>query len=79
MLDRAPAVVWKRFADGVELKARIFAPAGHTTDAFLPSVMFFFGGMWALERGAEFVAWAIHLSRRGIVCFIPDYRTNARF
>ena len=79
LMEKAPSFVWKRFADGVALKVRMFAPAGHSPNAFAPAVMFFFGGMWALDRGAEFVSWAIHLSQRGIVCLLPDYRTHARF
>lgn len=79
LLDKAPAFVWKRFADGVCLRMRMFAPAEHQPTAFAPAVLFFFGGMWALESSAEFVAWAMHLSRRGIVCFIPEYRTHARY
>lgn len=79
MLDKAPAFVWKRFADGVELRARMFAPPGHTPDAFLPAVMFYFGGMWSLEYNGEFVSWALHLASRGIVCILPEYRTHARY
>lgn len=79
MLDKAPSVVWKRFADGVELHAHIIAPAGHTADSFLPSVMFFSGGMWALDFNEEFVSWAMHLACRGIVCILPEYRNHARY
>lgn len=79
MLDKAPSVVWKRFADGVELHAHIIAPAGHTADSFLPSVMFFSGGMWALDFNEEFVSWAMHLASRGIVCILPEYRNHARY
>lgn len=79
MLDKAPALVWKRFSDGVELKARVFAPAGHAASDFLPAVMFFFGGMWSLEYNEEFVSWAMHLASRGIVCVLPEYRTRSRY
>ena len=79
VLEKAPVVVWKRFADGVELKAHIIAPPGHTADSILPSVMFFCGGMWALEFNEEFVSWAMHLASRGIVCILPEYRNHARY
>ncbi len=79
LLDKAPSFVWKRFADGVQLRVRLFAPPGHTPDAFRPAVMFFYGGMWALEYDEEFVSWAMHLASRGIVCLLPEYRTHARF
>lgn len=57
----------------------IFAPAGHSAHDQLPAVMFYYGGMWALEYEEEFVSWARHLASRGIVCFIPEYRSHARF
>ncbi len=79
LLDKAPSVVWKCFADGVQLRVRLFMPPGHTPDAFQPAVMFFYGGMWALEYDEEFVAWAMHLANRGVVCLLPQYRTHARF
>ncbi len=79
MLEKAPSFVWKRFADGVALKVRLFAPAGHTPDAFAPAVLFFSGGMWAVENTAEFVSWAVHLSHRGIVCLLPEYRIPAKY
>lgn len=79
LLDKAPSFVWKRFGDGVSLRMRMFAPEGHTADCFAPAVLFFCGGMWALEFNAEFVAWAMHLAHRGIVCLLPEYRTHARY
>lgn len=79
MLDKAPSMVWKKFADGAELRVRLFAPPWHTPSDFAPAVMFFFGGMWALEYNEEFVPWALHLANRGIVCLLPEYRTHARY
>ncbi len=79
LLEKAPSCVWKRFADGVQLRVRLFLPEGHTPDAFQPAVMFFYGGMWVLEYDEEFVAWASHLASLGIVCLLPEYRTHARF
>ncbi len=79
LLDKAPSFVWKRFADGVQLRVRLFAPPGHSPEAFRPAVMFFYGGMWALEYDEEFVSWAMHLASRGVVCLLPEYRTHARF
>lgn len=70
-------LVWKRFADGESLAVRVFAPAGHSAQAILPAVMFFHGGMWAVESSSEFVAWATHLANRGVVCLLPEYRTHA--
>lgn len=77
--DQVATVVWKCFADGVKLRAAVYAPPGHKTSAFLPAVMFFHGGMWTLETGTEFEAWALHLSGRGVLCVLPEYRTHAGF
>lgn len=79
MSDKAPVFVWKRFQDGVCLRVRVYAPPGHTAEDFAPAVVFFFGGMWTLEYSEEFVSWAIHLARRGIVCLLPEYRTHSRY
>ncbi len=79
LLDKAPSFVWKRFADGVQLRVRLFSPPGHTPSDFRPAVVFFYGGMWALEYDEEFVSWAMHLASRGIVCLLPEFRTHARF
>ena len=78
-LRQAPSFVWKRFKDGVELRVSLFAPAGHSARAQLPAVMFYYGGMWALDYEEEFISWARHLASRGIVCFIPEYRSHARY
>ena len=78
-LHRAPSFVWKRFEDGFELRISLFAPPGHAAYAMTPAVVFFNGGMWALEYRREFASWATHLASRGIVCLIPEYRNYARF
>lgn len=78
-LRRVPSFVWKRFEDGFELKMSFFAPPGHDRYAMTPSIVFFNGGMWALEYREEFVSWAAHLASRGIACLIPEYRNYARF
>ena len=74
MLEQAPSFIWKRFADGVSLRMRMFAPRGHRPEHFAPAVMFFCGGMWSLDYSTEFVSWAVHLAHRGIVCLLPEYR-----
>jgi acetyl esterase/lipase len=79
MLEQAPSFIWKRFADGVSLRMRMFAPRGHRPEHFAPAVMFFCGGMWSLDYTTEFVSWAVHLAHRGIVCLLPEYRTRARY
>ena len=43
MLEQAPSFIWKRFADGVSLRMRMFAPKGHRPEHFAPAVLFFCG------------------------------------
>ena len=78
-LERADSFEWKQFADGVALKVYMIAPQGHCAERRAPAVMFFHGGMWMLDYVSEFSSWALHLASRGIVCFLPEYRTRARF
>lgn len=79
VLARSRTFVWKRFSDGVQLRVRMIAPPDHSPEDFAPSVLFYFGGMWALQNDTEFVSWALHLASRGIVCLLPEYRTYACF
>ena len=46
--EEAESFVWKKFADGVCLRMRLFVPEGHSAHAFAPAVMFFYGGMWSV-------------------------------
>ncbi|MCH5284130.1 MAG: alpha/beta hydrolase [Akkermansiaceae bacterium] len=78
-LRKVPSLVWKRFEDKHELRISFFEPEGHSAAQRTPAVMFYYGGMWALEYEEEFVAWATHLASRGVACFIPEYRNRARF
>ncbi len=71
--------VWRRFSDGEELKAYVFLPEGHRAEASAPSVLFFHGGMWMSDTVGDFVPWALHLARHGIVGIIPMFRTKADY
>lgn len=72
-----PRWVWKRFGDGEELQVLAVLPEGHRAADERPAVVFFHGGMWLTEHSAEFLPWALQLARRGIACFVPEYRTRA--
>lgn len=76
LLDGQPGFVWRRFADGAELTARVFFPPGHEPGASAPSVLFFHGGMWVGRSQGDFVPWALHLAQQGIVGIIPMFRTR---
>lgn len=41
-----------------------------------PAMVFFFGGGWNGGTKTQFLEYAQHFSKRGIVCFLADYRTK---
>lgn len=79
LVERAPRFVWKRFGDGCCLETLALFPKGHDLGRGAAAVAFFHGGMWRVANSAEFFPWALQLAARGVVCFIPSYRTRAEF
>lgn len=79
ILNSQPSFVWRQFSDGKKLNARIFFPDKHQKADKAPAVLFFHGGMWQAINEVEFVPWAIHLARYGIVCILPEYRTKQQY
>lgn len=79
LLAEVPRFTWRVFGDGVELEMYAFFPPNHSREDAVPSMVFFHGGMWRVDSMAEFVPWATVLARRGVACFLPVFRTRARF
>ncbi|MDO4409706.1 MAG: alpha/beta hydrolase [Akkermansia sp.] len=79
LLKEQSSFIWRRFSDGVELRAYVFLPPNHDTSKSAPSVLFFHGGMWVGKSLGDFVPWAIHLAQQGIVGIIPMYRTFSEY
>lgn len=67
-----------RTADGTDLKAWIFEPAGHRADDTRPAIVFFFGGGWNGGTPGQFRPQATHLAERGMVAMVVDYRVKSR-
>lgn len=67
-----------RSADGFDLKAWIFEPAGHRADDKRPAIVFFFGGGWNGGTPGQFGPQAAHLAEKGMVAIAVDYRVRSR-
>ena len=69
--------VYKTIGD-VELVIDLVVPAGHTTAARRPAMVFFFGGGWSSGKLDQFRPQAEHLAARGMVAALADYRVRSR-
>lgn len=59
-----------------DLTLRIYTPEGLTEKQRCAAILFFFGGGWSSRNLAQFAPHAEALSRRGMVCFVADYRVK---
>ena len=62
--------------DTLDLQLEVIQPAGMEADSLYPAVVFFFGGGWVGGSRDQFRPQAAYISRRGVVCFLADYRTR---
>lgn len=79
LFDEYPQVIWRRFSDGVELKASIVFPEGHTPSDQAPAFFFFHGGLWKIGDSTEFSPWALNLAQYGFVSVLFEYRQTQNF
>jgi len=70
-------VIYKQI-DTVALKMEIFFPPEYDKDKSYPAIVFFFGGGWNSGTIKQFEPHAGYFSKRGMVCFLADYRVNTR-
>jgi acetyl esterase/lipase len=75
-IEGAAAHVYKTVS-GIELRLHVFSP-GHGNSTAKPAVVFFFGGAWTSGTVTQFVPQARHLTDRGMVAVIADYRVFGR-
>ena len=71
------AVVYKKCADGRELKLYIVEPPNHKPSERSPAIVFFHGGGWVGGSPVQFNAHAKYLASRGVVCVQAAYRLLA--
>ena len=68
-------VIYKQL-DTTALYLDVYYPAGYDTTQSYPAIVFFYGGGWKGGAIGQFEPHAAYFSRRGMVCFLADYRTE---
>ncbi|WP_222845902.1 alpha/beta hydrolase [Flavilitoribacter nigricans] len=71
------SVIYKQI-DTVALQMDIYYPEQMEAGRDYPAMVFFFGGGWNGGSVSQFEPHARYLSKRGIVCFLADYRVRSR-
>ena len=73
-------VIYKKTVDAagkaVELEMNIFEPTGHKASDQTPAIVLFYGGGWSGGEPDLFFAHATYLASRGMMAFVPKYRTK---
>lgn len=64
--------------DTTELSMEVYYPEDLSVEKDNPAMVFFFGGGWNSGSRAQFEHQAAYLAKRGIVCFLADYRTKSQ-
>jgi len=63
-------------ADTTKLFVQVYYPKAMDLSKTYPALVFFFGGSWINGNRYHFLNQAKYFSRRGMVCFLVDYRTE---
>lgn len=74
----AQELVLYKEIDSTKLYMEVYTPYGLKSDETAPAMVFFFGGGWKGGTRAHFENHAKHFSKRGMVCFLVDYRTSSQ-
>lgn len=64
--------------DTTLLKMQVLYPPNFDKTTFYPAIIFFFGGGWNGGTTAQFEPHAQYFTKRGLVCFLADYRVKSR-
>ncbi|WP_445749292.1 alpha/beta hydrolase [Polaribacter sp.] len=70
-------LVYKQL-DSIALKMYIYSPENIDTSKKHPAIVFFFGGGWNEGSVKQFEPHAKYFAKRGLVCFLVDYRVKKR-
>jgi len=69
-------VEYKQVPTGDPLTLHIFDPPGHTSEARVPAIVFFFGGSWRGGNPSQFYEHCRYFASRGMVAISAQYRTE---
>lgn len=64
--------------DSTNLYVDVYFPEKINSAKKYPAMVFFFGGGWINGDRSQFINQAKYFSKRGIVCFLADYRTASK-
>lgn len=64
--------------DTTKLFINIYYPNKVETNKNYPAMIFFFGGGWNGGTKTQFIKHAEYFSKRGMICFLADYRTKSK-
>jgi acetyl esterase/lipase len=64
--------------DTSSLFIEVYSPDQLDSSINYPAMVFFFGGGWIGGNRSHFINHAKYFSKRGIVCFLADYRTERK-
>ena len=68
-------VLYKQI-DSSQLFLELYYPTDFDSTKSYPAMVFFFGGGWNGGNRSHFINQAKYFSKRGLVCFLADYRTR---
>jgi acetyl esterase/lipase len=70
-------IVYKKI-DTSNLIMKVVYPPNFSTSETYPAMVFFFGGGWKRGSIEHFEMQADYFAKRGIICFLADYRVESR-
>ena len=68
-------ILYKK-VDTTQLFLEIYYPPNMESSKPYPAMVFFFGGGWVGGKRSQFLNQAKYFAKRGVVCFLADYRTS---
>jgi len=75
--DMPDSVAYKNTPTG-PLSIYVLYPGNMTKVKKYPCIVFFFGGGWIKGNTTQFQYQANYFCKRGLVCFLVDYRVHSR-
>ncbi len=75
-ISSAQEVFRYKTIDSTELSMEVHYPEQMNPSKEYPALVFFFGGGWVSGSRAQFEHQAAYFAKRGLVCFLVDYRTR---
>ncbi len=70
-------VVYKE-VNATKLLMDVYYPEKIDSSKRYPAMVFFFGGGWVSGERSQFINQAKYFSKRGLICFLVDYRTKSK-